>query len=126
MELGEFSEALSDEGFEVVDVMKDRPDAKAKGAVSIETNIEIEGEEFDGEIMYKVFDDGLKSKGADIWQSAAGIEEDSEREALLNRVSDIRDEDTQGAIWTYYQKEDVSDNLDEIHEEVNSVFQELG
>jgi hypothetical protein len=72
-----------------------------------------------------VFNDRIEPKGVDIWQSTAGVEENSNRESLLNRVSAIRDEDPQGAIWTYYQQDEVSDNLGEIYDEVNSVFQEL-
>lgn len=119
-----FEKALEEEGIDVIEAAES-PDTDHDGFVSINTTLEIEGETFDGEVMYLIYEDRIESHGADIWQTQADVKSGSDREALLDRVSAIRDDDVDGSIWTYHQRDDVEDNLDKITTRVETTFEKV-
>lgn len=145
--LESFERALETEGYDVVEVEPrsgktiteriNSQDDDTVGFVVVETPVRIRGHEFEGEVTVTVHGDRLTSHGVDIYSRSDDPLSADER-ALLDELVPSREVTEDGEthrVWTYFAPpddlpdslvDDSRDDLDEVVDELESVYQRLG
>lgn len=105
------------------------------GFVIVNTLVEIRGEPFDSELVLTVYEDRLVNHGVDIYSDPDDPLPPEKRKLLTGIVQPQKITDDDGnrqSLWTYYPPptnlpddlvDDSQDNIDELIEEFESVYQ---
>lgn len=136
--LDEFEAALEAEGYEVVAAEPQLRDSISKriageeddtvGFVVVETPVELEGVEFEGEFVITVFKDRIAHHGVDVYSRPDDPLSEEER-ALLDDLVPPREVDDDGEtrlVWSYYPPPaDLPGDLGESRDNVDDLLSEF-
>lgn len=142
-----FRQALEGEGYDVAEVEPqlgktiteriEEQDDDTIGFVVVETPVRIREHEFAGELTVTVHQDRLASHGVDIYSSLDDSLSEEEQSILSDLVPSrkVTEDGETYRVWTYYAPPDdlpesivegSRDNLNEVVDELESVYETIG